>query len=193
MAEDSLRQRMLGRAGTGSPVRQGGPRLGPCQGAAWRGLDVPKGSSPRDPEEQLGLGGARGLPGQTLSVKSVCVALGPSLVAQTVKNLPAVQETWVRKSPWRREWQPTPVFLLGGSQGRRSLVGYSPWSCKESDMTERLRRTQVPALTPRGRALEPLCLCLPLCRGMLQCCYLKYFGWGRGGGVVGKGTGDKSG
>ena len=35
-------------------------------------------------------------------------------------------------------WQPTPVFLLGESHGQRSLVGYSPWDCKESDTTERL-------------------------------------------------------
>ena len=39
---------------------------------------------------------------------------------------------------WRRKWQPTPVFLLGESHGRRSLLGYSPWVAKESDMTERL-------------------------------------------------------
>ena len=35
-----------------------------------------------------------------------------------------------------REWQPTPVFLSGESHGKRSLVGYSPWGHKESDMTE---------------------------------------------------------
>ena len=33
---------------------------------------------------------------------------------------------WVGKTPWRRKWQPTPVFLLGESHGRRSLAGYSP-------------------------------------------------------------------
>ena len=38
-----------------------------------------------------------------------------SLVAQMVKNLPAMQESWVGKIPWRREWQPTPVFLPGES------------------------------------------------------------------------------
>ena len=38
--------------------------------------------------------------------------------------------------PWRRAWQPTPVFLPGKFHGQRSLVGYSPWGCKESDMTE---------------------------------------------------------
>ena len=36
-------------------------------------------------------------------------------------------ELWVRKIPWRRKWQPTPVFLPGESHGQRSLVGYSPW------------------------------------------------------------------
>ena len=43
---------------------------------------------------------------------------------------------WVGKIPWRRKWQPTPVFLLGKSHRQRSLVGYSPWGRKELDMTE---------------------------------------------------------
>ena len=38
---------------------------------------------------------------------------------------------WVRKIPWRRKWQPTPIFLPGESHGQRSLVGYSPRGCKE--------------------------------------------------------------
>ena len=45
---------------------------------------------------------------------------------------------WVGKIPRRRKRQPTPVFLPGESQGRRSLVGYSPWGQREWDMTERL-------------------------------------------------------
>ena len=40
--------------------------------------------------------------------------------------------------PWRRKWQPTPVFLLGKFHGQRNLAGYSPWSHKESDRTELL-------------------------------------------------------
>ena len=40
--------------------------------------------------------------------------------------------------PWRRKWQPTPVFLPGESHGQRSLVGYHPWVCKELDTTEQL-------------------------------------------------------
>ena len=45
-------------------------------------------------------------------------------------------DPWVRKNPWRRKWQPTPVSLPGKSHGQRSLVGYSPWSHKEPDLTE---------------------------------------------------------
>ena len=46
-------------------------------------------------------------------------------------------DTWVGKMPWRRAWQPTPVFLLRQSHGQRSSVGYS--LLKESDMTEQLK------------------------------------------------------
>ena len=53
-----------------------------------------------------------------------------------------MQETWVdpwvRKMPWRRKWQSTPVFLPRKSCGQRSLEGYSPWGHKELDMTEQL-------------------------------------------------------
>ena len=39
-------------------------------------------------------------------------------------------DSWVGKIPWRRKWQPTPVFLPRESHGQRSLTGYSPWGCK---------------------------------------------------------------
>ena len=45
-------------------------------------------------------------------------------------------DPWVGKIPWRRKWQPTPVFLAGESHGRRSLVGYSSSGGKELDTTE---------------------------------------------------------
>ena len=45
---------------------------------------------------------------------------------------------WVRKIPWRRGWLPTPIVLPGEVHGQRSLVGYSPWGRKESDMTSQL-------------------------------------------------------
>ena len=61
-----------------------------------------------------------------------------------VKNLPAMQEMQVLflggEDPWRREWQPIPVFLPGKFHGQRSLAGYSSWGCKESDMTERTHK-----------------------------------------------------
>ena len=43
---------------------------------------------------------------------------------------------WVGKIPWRRKWQPTPVFLSGESHGQRSLESYSPWGHRESDTTD---------------------------------------------------------
>ena len=47
-------------------------------------------------------------------------------------------DPWIGTIPWRREWLPTPVFLPGKSHGQRSLGGYSPRGCKESDATGRL-------------------------------------------------------
>ena len=47
-------------------------------------------------------------------------------------------DPWVGKIPWRREWQPTPVFFPQKSHGERSLAGYSPWGLYELDMTKRL-------------------------------------------------------
>ena len=68
--------------------------------------------------------------------------LKTSLVAQTVKRLPTMQRPWfnpwVGKISWRRKWQSTPVFLPGKFREWRNLVGYSPWGCKELDMTERI-------------------------------------------------------
>ena len=70
------------------------------------------------------------------------VCSGASQVALVVKNLP-MQETTIDtdsipelEDPLRRAEQLTPVFLPGESHGQRSLAGYSPWGCKESDTTE---------------------------------------------------------
>ena len=61
-------------------------------------------------------------------------------VSQTVKNPLAVQESWVRslgqEDPWRSEWLPTSIFLPGEFHELRSLAGYSPWGCKELDLTK---------------------------------------------------------
>ena len=75
----------------------------------------------------------------TNSIKTL-YAKWASQVGQTVKNLPAMQEMQVRslgqEDPLGKEMQPTPVLLPGESHGERSLVGYSPWGCKESDPTQ---------------------------------------------------------
>ena len=64
-------------------------------------------------------------------------------MAQRVKNPSAMQETqeiWVRslgwEDPWKRKWQPILVFLPEKFHGQRSLLGYSPKSQKELDITE---------------------------------------------------------
>ena len=65
-----------------------------------------------------------------------------SLVAQSVKKTICLQcrsprfNSWVREIPWRKKWQPTPIFLPGKPHGQRSLAGYSPWGHKESDTTQ---------------------------------------------------------
>ena len=75
-----------------------------------------------------------------VKLASPSVYMWASLVAHMVKNLPAMEktyvQTWVRKIPWRREWQPTPVFLPGEFHGQKSLAVYSPWGCKEWGTTE---------------------------------------------------------
>ena len=76
--------------------------------------------------------------GPTLTFVHDCWA---SLVAQRLKCLPAMRKTWVQPlaqdDPLEKEMAThSPVFLSGESHGRRSLVGYSPQGCKESDMTE---------------------------------------------------------
>ena len=77
-----------------------------------------------------------------------------SRVVLVVKNLPAnAGDLRDRLSipglgiPWRRAWQPTPVFLPGESHGQRSLAGYSPWGCKELDMTEATWHTHMHVTT----------------------------------------------
>ena len=80
-------------------------------------------------------------------------------------NLPTMQETpgfdpRLRKIPWRRKWQPTPVLLPGESHGWRSLVGYSPWGCKEWDTTEQLHFHFSLSCTGEGNGNPLQCSCL---------------------------------
>ena len=69
-------------------------------------------------------------------------------------------EPWVGQIPWRRKWQPTSVFLPRKSHGQRSLTGYSPLGCKESDMTHQLNN---------DRSLCPLTRHLWCTRYYVQC------------------------
>ena len=63
-------------------------------------------------------------------------------MAQMVKNLPAIRETWVQsldqKDPLKKRMATDSLFLPGEIHGQRSLAGYSPWGHKESDMTKQL-------------------------------------------------------
>ena len=74
-------------------------------------------------------------------------------------------DPWVRKIPWRRVWQPTPGFLPEEfqSHGQGSLVGYSLWGCKESDMTEATlhctNRPEPDKTLPLTRSPAPLLTC----------------------------------
>ena len=76
------------------------------------------------------------------SFRASLLSQGASLVSQMVKNLPAEREIgfkpWVGMIPWRIEWLPTPAFLPEEFHGQKSLVGYSQWGSKESDMNEQL-------------------------------------------------------
>ena len=70
-----------------------------------------------------------------------------SLVAQMVKNVPVVWETWVLipalgRSPGGGHGNPLQYSCLKNSHGQRRLAGCSPWGCKELDTTERLRTAQ---------------------------------------------------
>ena len=72
-------------------------------------------------------------------------------MSEMIKNQPEIPfDPWVGKIPWRRAWQPTPVFLPGESHGQRSLVGYSPWCCKVLDRTERLSTAEHNVTLPEG-------------------------------------------
>ena len=78
-------------------------------------------------------------------IKQGLSQFGTSLVAQIVKNLPAMWATWIQSLGWgdphEEGRQPSPVFSPGEFHRQRSLVGYSPWGSKESDKTEELTLT----------------------------------------------------
>ena len=76
--------------------------------------------------------GALGCPGGTSGKEPTC---------QCRRHKRHGFDPWVRKTPWRRAWQPTPVLLPGEFHGQRSLVGCELWGHKELDMTEVTQHT----------------------------------------------------
>ena len=74
------------------------------------------------------------------------VEINITIVAQMVKNMQGWRpgfDPWIGKIPWRKEWLPTLVSGLGEFHGQRSLEGYGPWGCKESDTTKRLSKNTI--------------------------------------------------
>ena len=101
----------------------------------------------------------------SLTKSVICLprAFWKDLAAQLVRTLPAAQETWVpsldQEDPLEKGMANTPVFLPGESHGQRSLAGYSPWGCRESDTAERLTLTH--SLWKRELPLAPSLVVLP--------------------------------
>ena len=69
--------------------------------------------------------------------------------------------------PWRRAWQPTPVFLPGESCGQRSVAGYSPWGHTESDTTERTWHAHTRSVC--GAGVSPALGCFTSCSLLVPC------------------------
>ena len=74
---------------------------------------------------------------------NVCMMEGFRKLNFRVHIRTSVFHPWVKKIPWSRKWQPAVVFLLGKFHRQRSLSGYSPSSCKESDTTEQACLLQI--------------------------------------------------
>ena len=116
-------------------ISPGPPRLALGRGRLWEEV-----SRPRFPES-MSLNLALGPLPLVLYFCHLPGSLAP-LVAQMVKNLPAIQETWGRplgrEDLQEKEMATNSSIFAWRSHGQRSLAGYRPWGRKESDMTERL-------------------------------------------------------
>ena len=87
------------------------------------------------------------------------IVYGTSQVALLVNNPSAnaedIRDPWLGKIPWRRAWQPTPVFSPGESHGQRSLAGYSSWGCEELDTTAATEHSRTTVCQRVPFALHP--------------------------------------
>ena len=70
-----------------------------------------------------------------------------------------MQDPWIRKSLWRRKWQPTPVILPGEFHGQRSLAGYSPWGCKSQAWLSNYHSSHTTSLLSRRVPISFLPAC----------------------------------
>ena len=77
-----------------------------------------------------------------ISSKESCQAAQPSRLHLQYRR--ARFDPWDEKIPWRRKWQPTPVFLPGNPMDRRACWATSPWGCKKSDTSWAAERTYEP-------------------------------------------------
>ena len=107
---------------------------GPCpaQSAPWSGAAIPH-LPPENPSHSRFLIRIKVLSSQTSGLPR-----GLSFKEYACQCRRHEFNPWVGNIPWRRAWQPTPVFLPGKSHGQGSLAGYSPWGHRESDTTEQL-------------------------------------------------------
>ena len=96
----------------------------------------------------------RSFPGGTIGKESTCQHRGCRRCGFN---------PWIGKIPWRRAWQPTPIFLPGESHGERSLAGYSQWDCKEWDTTEAILICWYSVYILDTKTLSDICLVKFLC------------------------------
>ena len=83
---------------------------------------------------------------------------GGSVIKNSLQCQRCGFDSWVRKMPWRRKWQPTPVFSPGTSHGLKSLAGYSSWGRRVGHdlATKQVTSNSLP-LVPPGKSLISLC------------------------------------
>ena len=113
-----------------------------------------------------------------------------------VKNPPATQKTWVRslgwKVPWRRNWEPTPVFSLGKSHGQRSLSGCMVQTCEVAKSQTQLSKHTCPpfVIVWPSNWLSSLEFLAGSCRYLTldDCCWGRFLGGVTGGRASTKAT-----
>ena len=141
----------------------------------WSGLPFPSpgdlsnpGIEPRSPALQIDALQSEPHPSMTTGKTKALIILDSDSKESTCQCRRPRFDSWLGKTPWRREWIPTPVFLPGEFHGQRSLAGYSPWGLKELD-TQRFRHDlatttlKVAAAATAAAAAKSIQSCPTLC------------------------------